>query len=245
MPPKNSNPLCLICERRIACAGMSGVTHKTSRVHHYDCADTIGHTRIQAQAWLFADCKEVTGGYDTSQFTTNSPPGTTPTQSLSLQAQSNQEIDMIDSHNNVFLAADAVFQTSDIVTFEIQWEPSQTGSPIPNSNIPFYQCEAEQPELTFFAVGTRSWAHLQDVFLDEDVVAENPYYKYLSDGCWNVLDALAQEVEKHAATRSFPHDRDDMKAQIFQVLTSLPLPVLLGLCGSGLRARKASSSSAR
>jgi hypothetical protein len=95
--------------------------------------------------------------------------------------------------------------------------------PVPNSTLPFHQCEAEQPELMFFTEGNFSWAHPQDIFRDEDAAAQNPYYADLSRGYRNVLDSLAIEVEKHAAMQRLSYDRDDIKAEISDILTSVPL----------------------
>jgi hypothetical protein len=243
MPPKSSNTHCLICEeeleeneRIISCVGVPGLTHKTRRDFHFDCADTKGFS--QAQIWLCADCKQKTGGYDISQ-SQESDVVSSPPQSQNLRTASNQQIDQIGSIQMVGLAGDSVFNTGDIVTFEVQLEQPSGAFPVPNSTLPFHQCEAEQPELMFFTEGNFSWAHPQDIFRDEDAAAQNPYYADLSRGYRNVLDSLAIEVEKHAAMQRLSYDRDDIKAEISDILTSVPLSVLLGICGAGLRARKA------
>ena len=54
-----------------------------------------------------------------------------------------------------------------------------------------------------------------------------------------MLDALAREVHPHAAITRLHYDCEVIKAEIFDILTSVLLSVLLGLCGAGLRVRKA------
>lgn len=71
-----------------------------------------------------------------------------------------------------------------------------------------------------------------------DEAAGNPYWPFLEGSYVDLLENVAQEAIGHGALRDVYREPEAFVRAGFQVLISIPMAVLQGICGASLRARK-------
>lgn len=70
----------------------------------------------------------------------------------------------------------------------------------------------------------------------KDIAADNLHYKHIDTGYRKLTESIFEEAESHKKTQGM--SSDVLKGDIFEILCSIPVAVLRGICGAGLQARK-------
>jgi hypothetical protein len=126
-----------------------------------------------------------------------------------------------------------------VVHLLVAWQPSDNGTPYADSWERFYGISDE----TMLYGRFEKWGSYpvegsptQDAL---DVAAGNPCYELLEQGILPLLEDVAGEWISHTAIRDVYTSEELFVRMAFQILTSVPIPVLQGICGAGLQRRKA------
>lgn len=138
---------------------------------------------------------------------------------------------------DTYLDNDDDFGTGAILHHRLGWEGQDSQS---DTVQPFYTTEVETPEQKYY----RSWGVPTDSSpRAEDQAAGNPFYTHLCEGYRALHVPLVAEVFKsRLISGPIPRVRFslvELQEAVLQVLASIPIGILYGICGAGLRARKA------
>jgi hypothetical protein len=124
-----------------------------------------------------------------------------------------------------------------IVHFEMHWEPKGSSAIAPTIE-PFTAIDG--PTLLYDLYG--NWPTQPQVGSHlglSDAAAGNPYWDSLKQGYLAVLEDVAKDCIAHKALAEIYTTEKSFVSMAFQMLISVPLPVLQGICGAGLQRRKA------
>jgi hypothetical protein len=125
-----------------------------------------------------------------------------------------------------------------VVHVEVEWE-SDDGIQESPSIEPFHAID--DPKLLYdIHAGWLTYPEKGSPRDDIDAAAGNPYWGFLEQGYHALLETIAQDCIDHSSLKGVYSKRSFCRMAL-QMLTSIPVPVLQGICGAGLRARKASS----
>lgn len=200
----------------------NGPAHpKQTRKFHSECVDAddwpVGH------AWYCSECTEKYTGLQELE----------ESQSVEEESQDSQASQYeITSIEDLYIDHDVDLGLS-IAHFNAMWKGYEDPS-----GTPFYNVVAADEEATFFKRARFHPPRLpRDNFQSNDALAKNPYWDLFQTGLWCVVDHLTADAREHKLIKKY-YAYGGLKEQFFEILASVPMPVIFGICGTGLRARK-------
>jgi hypothetical protein len=208
----------------------NGPSHKKPRKFHSECmnAEDIASSQNAQTLWLCYGCNPP--GSQTQRVTSSANAPRT-------QSSSSDGWQVVEEFVGHGLQEDEYFGTeTDVLKLITKWAPSKCQAQ-PDTPEPFFLVEVAEAEKEYFQGWQAYPGYMQK---DADDLADNPFMEDLLCGPRYILERLAREVHDHSAVKKLNMGLSNVEAELFEMLQSVPVAVMHGICGAGLRSRKAS-----